>query len=341
MNGMEREMAAAIPAADKKQVSARTILIPDIPLNGRDIAFVDKELISSLASDYCRREGDRASDAEFFLGYLPLRSTDGLCVDSADFKQIGSLLGNFIVSGFFGGIWLRDSLGLSSFSKSPARQVTKAIGGPLFSLFTAFARKGIKISMEGSKSTVFISNLLFIFPFMILYGYNWGYFNYILDNPPGGTTFHEEYKSACHRLLDVRMPYDSPETLELYKPVLDKLYASDLSSRPNKRWKQIGFIMKFLSKLSASTGNFVWHIMMNDSMSGSLYELLLELSGRYMLVAELCLLPAMKCFAESDNEAGRCAILQQVAMMLWTGSYLLGLISDKPFGTFPSAGFST
>ena len=77
------------------------------------------------------------------------------------------------------------------------------------------------------------------------------------------------------------------------------------------------------------------HIM-NQNMDKETYALLLDLSARFMLVAEMSILPAMKGYAEADSDACRCGLLQQAAMIVWAGSYFMGLSSDVPAGTFPS-----
>jgi hypothetical protein len=44
----------------------------------------------------------------------------------------------------------------------------------------------------------------------------------------------------------------------------------------------------------------------------------------------------MKGYAEGDPDACRCGLLQQAAMIVWAGSYFMGLGSDAPAVTFHS-----
>lgn len=62
---------------------------------------------------------------------------------------------------------------------------------------------------------------------------------------------------------------------------------------------------------------------------------LVDLSARFMLVSELTLLPTVKAYAENDETAGRCGLLQQAGMMAWLVSYAFGIGSSLPEGTFP------
>ena len=70
-------------------------------------------------------------------------------------------------------------------------------------------------------------------------------------------------------------------------------------------------------------------------MTDEAYGPLIDLSARFMLVSELTLLPTVKGYAEYDEESARCGLLQQAGMMAWLGSYVMGLSSTLPEGTFP------
>lgn len=65
------------------------------------------------------------------------------------------------------------------------------------------------------------------------------------------------------------------------------------------------------------------------------YNPLVDLSARFMLVSELTLLPIIKRYAGYDETAGQCGMLQQAGMMAWSGSYVIGLSLFLPEGTFP------
>jgi len=77
------------------------------------------------------------------------------------------------------------------------------------------------------------------------------------------------------------------------------------------------------------------NFMRTSEISSSIYNLLLDLSARFLLVSELTLLSMMKGYAECDYDAGKCGILQEAGMTIWATSYFMGLTSDLPEGTFP------
>lgn len=75
-------------------------------------------------------------------------------------------------------------------------------------------------------------------------------------------------------------------------------------------------------KLYGETDNGIKAVLfLNDSLQG---------------LMELCLLPTMLGYAEVDTEAGKCGLLQEAGMMVWAGSYCMGLASKLSEGTSPA-----
>lgn len=318
-----------------KVSNAVKVVVPPMPFERTDFFNVDEKLIAAVAAEYNSASGTEASNLHFFLGYLPIWSVDGLCAETCEKAYVKSLLGNFTVSGFFGGVWLRDEIKLTTFKGMRTGKLFKRIHRGASKVFEFAIKRLVNAALKGSDRSVRILSRSSIEPFLILNGYNWGYFDYIMKNPPEGAEPPERYRELYERFLDCRMPGVRIAVLEKYKTVLDCLYARRGEAVAG-RWREMKAVLITWKKFSAATGSFVWHIIMNDSMPGPVYELLLELSARFLLIAELCILPAMKCYAEGDIEAGRAALLQQAGMIAWAGSYMVGLTSDLPEGTFPA-----
>jgi hypothetical protein len=328
----------------KTSISAVTVNIPEFPFKENGSVMIDKELIEVFAQQFVTTQGEGKTDAEFFLGYLPLKTADMLCSSNNSNYETSRLLGNLYVSGYFGGIWLRDALDgntqeARSFLRDASPDDMKAMlgSGDNSLILSILMMAGSKTRMAGSSDLTALAACRISMPaFLLIYGYNWGYFDYILKNPPEGAGEIGQ-PCNCTRMLDCNVPGLNIETLEKYKASRDLLEnPNNATGLPVLRWYEMRLITDIWAKGAVNTGSDVWERIMNDSMDIKTYTLLLDLSARFMLVAEMSILPAMKGYAEGDADACRCGLLQQAAMIVWAGSYFMGLSSDAPVGTFPS-----
>jgi hypothetical protein len=331
-------------ACENQAVGNPRVVIPSYPFWNTDVIAVDMSLIRKAAAEFCAEKGAEANAPEFIMGYLPLWSADRLCGSDGGQTAVAALLGNLYISGYFGGLWLRDALGggeelqdmqgtLKGILEDAAADEADFSGSrPVFMILTSIARMKVNTAISGNDLATRIADRVSLDPFLMIYGYNWGYFMYILDNPPDGMVPPEGYDEVCPRFMDCDIPGVTLETMRTYKPVLNSLYAPE-----TPRWVEVNSLMRLWGQGAVATGENVWGIIMaNSTMSQpATYELLLDLSGRFMMMAELSLLPAMKGYAEGDMAAGRCGLLQEAAMIIWAGSYFMGLGSDQPDGTFP------
>jgi hypothetical protein len=339
------EQLSAGTESDKTQLMQVTVNIPEFPFNENESVTIDQGIIETFAQQFTAGVGEGKTDAEFFLGYLPLKTADMLCSGNINHYDTDRLLGNLYVSGYFGGIWLRDALGgntqdaQSFLMDALPDDVRSTLGSGdnslIFNILMMMA--GSKIKRAGSNDFTALAACRLSMPmFLLIYGYNWGYFNYILTNPPEGSDEFEQ-PCNCSRMLDCNVPGLTLETLDKYKG------SRDLLGNPEKakgisvlRWYEMRVLTGIWANGAVNTGSGVWKNIMNENMDKETYILLLDLSARFMLVAEMSILPSMKGYAEGDAEACRCGLLQQAAMIVWAGSYFMGLGSDAPAGTFPS-----
>lgn len=161
----------------------------------------------------------------------------------------------------------------------------------------------------------------------------------MIDNPPDNAIPGED-PLKCNEFMDCRMESHELATLNIYKPALeDLLHPGHLymcSTAECVKWIEMCEVKNLFGLGSVSPGNLVWYLIMsNKAMMEEAYAPLVDLSARFMLVSELTLLPTVKGYAEDDETAGRCGLLQQAGMMAWLASYALGLGSSLPDGTFP------
>ncbi len=321
------------------------VSIPEFPFKENTAVMIDTDVIEEFAEQYAAEEAGTGTNEEFFLGYLPLKSADMLCTAGKGVYETRRLLGNLYLSGYFGGVWLRDAMSgdkeqaeallSKTLSEGTGEVIDSSRVSGVFDILIAAAAMKIGRAESGGLASIAACRLS-LSSFLLVYGYNWGYLDYILNNPPEGAD-DVERPCYCTRMLDCTVEKLNLETLNEYKDERDLLEnPGETSGVSALRWYEMRMLTGIWAEGAVSTGSGVWKIIMNEDMDRDTYALLLDLSARFMLVAEMSIMPAMKGYADNDIDACRCGLLEQAAMVVWAGSYFMGLSSEAPAGTFPS-----
>ncbi|MBN2105908.1 MAG: hypothetical protein JW832_00670, partial [Deltaproteobacteria bacterium] len=328
-----------------QHAGAQSVSLPqDTPFWENNHITIDVALINTMAADYMAEAGSGANPLKFFLGYLPLKTVDQFCTTSPDKEQMRRHLGAMYISGFYGGLWLRDMLfsnpadpsanGLIAMLMKMMPQAMKdimALGADEL-VFKGVANLGggaVDLGLKGSLLDIIHHNYMSVDMFLMIYGYDYGYYYYLINNPPPGVTPVNTLQ--CDRFMDCTMTGFELTTLNQYKPVGDRL----LNPQCWKFWDPAAVKycdmyhkIKITGEGSVSMGNLVWQQIMGSSqLFDAAYNPLVDLSARFMLVSELALLPTMKGYAELNKTAGKCGLLQEAGLMVWVGSYFMGLSS--------------
>ena len=316
---------------------------------------IDDGLIAEIGAYYLAEQGDDADELTFYGGYLPLVTADLLCAPGVDKPKMNTYLGNMYLSGYWGGVWLRDVLFSNDIegSEEPSggpmdrlmEQLTSLIPGmeqlmsgggerSIFNGVVAAAGEPVKIAFNGEPVDITMANRGSMEMLLMIYGYDYGYYYYLVDNPPNGIEKPED-PLICNEFLDCRMADLDLVTLNAYKPVLDKLF-DPACAEDGDRWCILNRLVNQVGRGAVAQGDSTWDgIMSSNTMLDPAYAPLMDLSARFMLVSELTLLPSMKGWAERDLEAGRCGLFQAGAMVAWLGGYVSGLSSTLEEGIFP------
>ena len=148
--------------SEQAQSVGISIVLPVLPFTDSASVKVDRDLITGMAQAYCLQAGDTASGPAFFLGYLPLAAADALGGEGLDADMAARHLGSLAVSGYFGGVWLRDAL-----ADRQAAQALSAFGlgvlllddqatsrrapgsAPVFGVLAAMAESALSIALTG------------------------------------------------------------------------------------------------------------------------------------------------------------------------------------------------
>lgn len=289
---------------------------------------VSQPAITEAATAYVAKGGDPADAPQFFFGDLATGSLDTLASRKLSRDQVRVEMGNLAVSGYFGGIWLRDNL-----RAEPAQPVgagtssggvVSAIGLRMFSVLTG--------GLSGMSGVPLLARPVAhasVPVLLALYGYNKGYLEYILDNPPAGVPSMKD-TLTCNGFLACNSSLVDLEIANRYDGAL-----VDLADPPTLRWVEMKI---WTSVLAATTGagKFVWQIIGAGGLSPTSYDSLVDLSSAYLMISKAATLASMQAYANRDTDLASSALLLQAGLWMWSGAYFSGLASNAPRGTIPS-----
>lgn len=316
--------AAAVP---QRQVS---VTLPQLPLSEGSSFTVSTDAIVDVAADYVAGGGDPADSPRFFFGDLAARSLDDLAGQNLTSQQVRTRLGNLAVSGYFGGVWLRDNLrGPAPAvppSSAPVDLPVSTIGMRLFDALAG----GLTAVAANATPWLASSVAHLTVPVMLaLYGYNRGYLEFLLENPPAGVPSLQNSLS-CNGFLDCNSSAVPLEIATRYDAALTKL-----ASPTSPGWWEMKLWSTVLESATGA-GRFVWQaIASGGGFSPVSYAALVDLSSTYLMVGKAAVLSSMLAAADGDVATARSSLLLQVGLWMWSGSYFAGLASTAPAGTLP------
>ena len=325
--------AAQTAAAQTRRVAVPTVTVdlPPMPLTKTRAFTVSQPAITDAATAYVAAGGDPADSPRFFFGDLATGSLDILASRKLSRDQVRVEMGNLATSGYFGGIWLRDSL-----SSAPASQVsppaTAARPGGVVSALGLRVFSGLVNGLTGISRVPLIpvpAAHASVPVLLTLYGYNKGYLEYLLDNPPPGVPSMRD-TLTCNGFLDCNSTLVNLEIANRHDGALP-----DLAHPPTLRWAEMKAWTSVL-KATTGAGSFVWKIIGAGGFSADTYGALVDLSSAYLMIGKAATLASMQSYANRDAELAPSALLLQAGLWMWSGAYFSGLASNAPRGTIPS-----
>lgn len=311
------------------------VQLPPMPVSEGSAFTVAPDFMAGFAVDYLAEGGDPADGARFFFGDLAVASLDALADEDVTAEQVRLLLGNLAASGYFGGIWLRDNLRDTDAAASadPATAVaatrTSSPSAIAIGLFDALAA-GLTHAAAATNSWVVTTAARASVPVLLtLYGYNRGYLEVVLENPPEGVPSMQD-SLVCDGFLDCRSNAFPLAISTEYDNVLD-----NLDGPPSARWREMALWTSVMEG-ATGTGRSVWEsIARRGAFSPQSYAALVELSSAYLMVSKAAVLSSMLAYADGDAQVGMSSLRLQAGLWIWSGAYFGGLASDAPAGTMP------
>lgn len=306
--------------------------LPTMPVrNGLSFTVSNAE-ITDVADAYVAAGGDPDDSPQFFFGDLAVASLTELAEPAPSREDVRVQLGNLAVSGYFGGIWLRDNL---TEAPDPAPAPPAEAGGLNlisrfgFRLFGGLA--GLFTTWAQDSSPWMVTSLTNAFtPVLLgLYGYNRGYLEYLLDNPPPGVPSMKDTLS-CTSFLACDSTAFPIELANRYDSAL-----VSLADPPDTRWRTMATWTSLLEN-TTDVGEAVWRRIAPGGFSPTSYVALVNLSSAYLMISKATVLSGMLGYANDDAPAARNSLRLQGGLWMWSGTYFAGLASDAPAGTIPT-----
>ena len=334
-----RRTALAAPALAAPALAAPTapaaptvsVDLPPMPVSKTRAYTVSQPAITDAATAYVAAGGDPADSPRFFFGDLATSSLDILASRPLTRDQVRVEMGNLAASGYFGGIWLRDNLRAGQTQPAQPVGAGSQTGGVISALgLRMFSQLVAGLSM--ASKVPLISNIeahASVPVLLSLYGYNKGYLEYLLDNPPAGVPSMRD-TLTCKGFLDCNSSLVNLEIANRYDGAL-----VDLAHPPTLRWAEMKLWSSAL-ELTTGAGRFVWKIIGAGGFSPESYTSLVDLSSAYLMISKAATLASMQSYADCDRELASAALLLQGGLWMWSGAYFSGLASNAPRGTIPT-----
>jgi len=304
------------------------VVLPGYPYVENDAIRIDTGLLDDLAGSFLQGGGAVHQVPSFLFLFVPVRAFDRIA--RGFFDGIEEQEGLLYLSGYFGGVWLKQALqpgdpGSPAAASPPLGGASLATG--IFSLLASATADLNETLRRGDAEAIrdLLHGSLDIF--LYLYGYNLGYLESILERPPAGVEPPPGYL-ACSGFLGCRTPVQGISVLE----ELLALTAS-LESPPDERWAQMKAKVDALGPAARAAGSAVWsgHLS-TERMLPDDYFTLLDLSAGFLLYCQVLVLSAMDAWVNGEDAAGEVSLGVGAGMAAWVGGYGIGLI-DQGSGT--------
>lgn len=314
------------------------VRLPQMPVSSGRSFTVSADALDHAAQEYVDSGKDPADAPRFFFGELAVGSLERLADPEVTPGQIKDDLGNLTVSGYFGGVWLRDNL-------RPAEPVAEPVAEPgvpaagdtdltastlAIGMFDALSAGLTGVAASGSGWITTTAARITVPVLLALYGYNRGYLEYLLENPPVGTASMRD-TLACSGFLGCSSSAFPLDLESRYDAALAKL-----DSPPSIGWWEMKAWSALLENATGA-GRSVWQTIAGQGgFSPASYQALVDLSSAYLMVSKAAVLSAMLAAADGDADTAVASLRLQAGLWMWSGSYFGGLASSAPVGTVPS-----
>jgi hypothetical protein len=307
--------ACSPPPGAVPELRTARVVVPAMPLPPVGSIVVDGPTIDAAVCAGCH------DATRFFGGQLAMSALDELAqVPPPPIARQRQLLGSLLVSGYFGGIDLRTALGGSVTARelSPLAPSLELVGRATIEQLDSLADTLLKASHGDAASVVLASNLLA--PAMArLAGYDRGYLQVALAHPPAGATSAAD-RLVCTGLFECRVT-------AFPLPALDRLASA--------RWAVTSDLQDIGNRVLGAQDDVWGRVVGAAALTPDAYDAVIDLAGGFLQGVEAALLGSA-AGRLGDVATGQAGLSMTTGVLVWAGSWFLGLTSPLPDGTAPS-----
>ena len=311
------------------------LTVPAIPLPAASSWTVSADALAKVPCTRCAVDPQHPDSPRFFYGDLPLGTVDALMSGHwADGSPVDvrQALGNMFVSGYFGGIYLRGSLGSAGVDASsiPMKTLLDTLGSGVQSVFDALATSLVHTATAGTDAEVRSASTGWSVGFAAVHGYNRGYLDVALANPPSGLA-SATGSLTCASQFDCRSASLPLGALDTLAPTL-----SHLSHPDSLEWLAAGQGLPTIANATSASGHDVWtHLLAGAAFDANAYRAIIDFSVGFLEINQAALLADVEG-AIGNVAIGRRGLQISAALLVWAGSYFMGLASSLPNDRLPS-----
>lgn len=327
--------ACAAPSGVQAGWMGRHVEVPSVPFPTPRSFAVDHELLDDVGCDACA-ELPRPEDARFFYGTLAMRSGDSLFSGTGPGEP---WLGNLFLSGWFGGLYLKTTMdeGPDGPGAAPAplaapdiaRMILDALRGGAFAGMDDAIGGLLRTARSGSLEEMRFAAAGLLLLMTIVHGYNRGYLEVVLDNPPQGV--RPPPPLQCGAWLGCRTDSLPLQALSTLEPTAQRLETS-----ADPAWRVLGDVLSGVDLAAVPAGRAVWSgLLGTGGFEPEGYAAIVDLSYGFLEMTEAAILALSEALV-GDVSLGRAGLVLAAGLLLWSGSYLLGLTGDADARSLPA-----
>ncbi len=306
--------------------TAPALALPEHPFFANAAMEPDPALLHALAARYRASEPAAPSPTRFLFGFAPMALFEAL-LTGHDRPPSPGALWILHLSGYFGGRWLRAEL-LRAQPNGIIKDLAVPADQAAFDEVVAAALPGLRAAEDDEAAVAHCRARLS--EWAGAFGYNLGYLEQILEEPPAGVRPMPNFARAGGLLwCEIR-------TRPL--PLLDGLWsvARRAGAPDEEPWQELCAPLAAIQEHGVRNGRLVWSTGLSvEGLPAEAYRELLELSAAFLAAIEATALTGLSGAGDARPDRARAAALADAALEVWQGSYALGLRDGRSDGQPP------
>ena len=316
-------IGACAPAASTAALTGRRVTVPAIPVATPKSFTLSAASIEEVPCSACAT-GATPDPVDYFYSEVPLGSVDRQIRGTATDRRRS--VGNAFVSGYFGGIQLRSTLGIGSAdalaASTPVRTLLDSVGATTAAGIDSAAGKILDIAERGTDDQVRTASATWSAVLGAVQGYNRGYLAAALQRPPASSGVAPTTLS-CAQFFECRSTGRRLSAIDVLAAQRGSL------ATPNSlQWLYVNNVLGQVVGAAVPVGQQVWNaIPGGPRFTAAAFRRSVDLSFTFLEITEAALLANLGGAAGGDLALARRGLVATASLVVLAGGYFLGLSS--------------